>query len=1300
MMLKLQWIRVGVPLTLLLLSRCTCNEGLGSAAPDVPQIDVCVKPSADAAEVCYDTVNRDMRAELCTGTQGCRLPELSADLGRVAANGTGTLAVRVKNIGAGTLKLKNPTAAPGTSNRFRLNPSESPTADGVYMSLGKGEELTFNVELRGTLCGPHAGRFVLESNDAQIPAGITAPAAYSPGQADSPIYLNVKGLVGGPCLCALPPSDLDFGEVPLSHHKSKRFGFTSCGDEALTVVNATIGVDPGGVFEVGGGPVTIAFTPNQVYQPGEQGDVEVTYAPLTLAPPPDFGELWIYTDSPTEQPYYPVPLMGKGIPRPSCNLQAIPGTASFGQVGVGDNRTRTFRIYNAGQVACRYFDTTRTSGSTEFAVTAGGAPPDVTLQPDQSHNLDISYTPAAATFTEALFTLTADDVDGFQSVATISVSGNPTLPPDGCVLDIQPDFGDFGQVTVGGSASINFNITNITQGDNPLMDRCSISSATIASGAPDYRLGDMSIFANFLMPGMATSLTVNFEPESEGIKIGILRFASNDATGRSRDVQLWGNALGAKLCVDPLGGDPATIQCGATQPCATVDFGMTTTEATRTVTLTNCGAGVLKVRGLNMDPAGGLAFMKLSPAPQQMPLNISAGASAQVQIKYRPTNATGDLGGFDIISNASNSELTRIALRGNYNGNCPTILRCSPNPLSFGSQEVGVTAVQTAVCSNFGYEALSVTNASISGDASFALQSATYGDLQPGDSFTAQVKCTPQNPGPKTGTVRILSNACDASPLTVNVECNGIEIPSPACIGSSVFQPREKWRWTDTPLFPDYDDVWLTPVVIQLTDDNADGHVDVLDTPDVIFTALKSTMALGPANGGSMDQESFCHANDAAPAVVVAVSGNDGHELWAWGRPPVGDPADPNALAMEAEGQLAAGDIDGDGVPEIIGVKYNYIPPPSDCEMSDLECCIKGKYAWGSLIALEGDGTFKWESERWHQGQGVIEDAGAPALGDMNGDGFPEISFGNAVFDHNGLLVFEGQTEAEGSRGQGEGGAGHGPISVFADLNGDGMNELIAGRTAYNYDGSTYFDRPDVQDGLTTVANLDGDPQPEIILLTGGDDLYVLEHNGVTKYGPEHVSSGNVDDQGNEEGFIATNPAIGDLDGDGYPEIVVAATNAVHVFEHDLTPKWSQAISDQTGASGPTTFDFEGDGKAEVVHADEGDVWIWDGITGAVKYQAPRGSRTIIDNPVVVDVDNDNHAEILLALETPAGANLGMHGVVCYGNDKNNWVATRRVWNQHSYHITNISESGIVPAFEGPGWMTHNVYRSNTVRCE
>ena len=40
-----------------------------------------------------------------------------------------------------------------------------------------------------------------------------------------------------------------------------------------------------------------------------------------------------------------------------------------------------------------------------------------------------------------------------------------------------------------------------------------------------------------------------------------------------------------------------------------------------------------------------------------------------------------------------------------------------------------------------------------------------------------------------------------------------------------------------------------------------------------------------------------------------------------------------------------------------------------------------------------------------------------------------------------------------------------------------------------------------------------------------------------------------------------------------------------------------------------------------------------------------------------------------------------------WGDALDNWVFTRRVWNQHSYHVSNIEENGAVPSYEIPNWL-------------
>ena len=49
-----------------------------------------------------------------------------------------------------------------------------------------------------------------------------------------------------------------------------------------------------------------------------------------------------------------------------------------------------------------------------------------------------------------------------------------------------------------------------------------------------------------------------------------------------------------------------------------------------------------------------------------------------------------------------------------------------------------------------------------------------------------------------------------------------------------------------------------------------------------------------------------------------------------------------------------------------------------------------------------------------------------------------------------------------------------------------------------------------------------------------------------------------------------------------------------------------------------------------------------------------------------------------------------------WGAAHNHWVPTRRIWNQHTYHITNITEDGLMPpGGEVPNWQAFNNFRQN-----
>src|SRR5262249_576535 len=54
-------------------------------------------------------------------------------------------------------------------------------------------------------------------------------------------------------------------------------------------------------------------------------------------------------------------------------------------------------------------------------------------------------------------------------------------------------------------------------------------------------------------------------------------------------------------------------------------------------------------------------------------------------------------------------------------------------------------------------------------------------------------------------------------------------------------------------------------------------------------------------------------------------------------------------------------------------------------------------------------------------------------------------------------------------------------------------------------------------------------------------------------------------------------------------------------------------------------------------------------------------------------------------------------GVRVFGSANGDWVRTRRIWNSHTYHVTNVDETGGIPAHETPNWTVQglNDYRQN-----
>jgi hypothetical protein len=350
----------------------------------------------------------------------------------------------------------------------------------------------------------------------------------------------------------------------------------------------------------------------------------------------------------------------------------------------------------------------------------------------------------------------------------------------------------------------------------------------------------------------------------------------------------------------------------------------------------------------------------------------------------------------------------------------------------------------------------------------------------------------------------------------------------------------------------------------------------------------------------------------------------------------------------------ALGDVDGDGYPDVVVAKeYEH------------SLFATGSY---SVVLYNRNGEIQWESDRFTGDD--FDYTAAPILSDMDHDGHVEIIVGRVI------LNSDGTTRGVGVAGRGSfGGAiSEGSLSAVSDLNLDGTEEVIVGNAMYSPDGAPLWVDFSQPDGMISVANLDDDEQGEFIAVSN-NTIRAVDTSGAILWGPVTMPSANI-----------TSPAaIGDIDADGEPEIIVAGGSELWALERDGTVKWTAEVIDESGATGASIFDFEGDGIAEVVYIDEQEMVVYDGETGAVKfYSTDHASATMYDYPTVADVDGDNQAEIIVCHDGFGSA------ISAYGDLDESWAPARPIWNQHAYSITNVNDDLSIPMDATPNFTLYN----------
>ncbi len=358
----------------------------------------------------------------------------------------------------------------------------------------------------------------------------------------------------------------------------------------------------------------------------------------------------------------------------------------------------------------------------------------------------------------------------------------------------------------------------------------------------------------------------------------------------------------------------------------------------------------------------------------------------------------------------------------------------------------------------------------------------------------------------------------------------------------------------------------------------------------------------------------------------------------------------PAAFSGETSSPLAVGDVDGDGDLEIVvasnqvyvwhhtgeelldgdndsqtlGNFTDFAPgavlQPAAVTLADLdgvpglEMIISERAPTFQIHAYTKSGT---ELPGWPRSV-VLPVASAwnwaaPAVGDIDGDGAPEVvvntlngtiwawnADGTEVRDGDsnpatsGIFFKRAGAEFEWSRS--------GPTLV--DLDGDDAVDIVFGTKndssglkqvyALKYNGTNVAGFPYVTgSGVSTdvvAGDLDGDGQVELVFYTNSGMVYALRANG-TNYPGYPKATGlpvNFD--------WVTVPALGDINGDGYLEIIYApnqtgligrlaalSTNYAAGTSGQFVPGWPVTLPGSSEGS-PVIGDIDGNGSPEILH--------------------------------------------------------------------------------------------------------------------
>lgn len=484
--------------------------------------------------------------------------------------------------------------------------------------------------------------------------------------------------------------------------------------------------------------------------------------------------------------------------------------------------------------------------------------------------------------------------------------------------------------------------------------------------------------------------------------------------------------------------------------------------------------------------------------------------------------------------------------------------------------------------------------------------------------------------------------------------------------------------------------------------------------------------------------------SDAVIGAYQATGGQEGEgRVYVYNGSSTGLSANPNWIAESNQPYASlgtfvstAGDVNGDGYADIIASAPQY----SNGQNSE-----GAVFGWfGSATGLGANGTpanADWMVES-NEDTAYFGDCVATA-GDVNGDGYSDVLISSNQKSNNvptregKVSLFTGSasglaTQSGWSNEGAQDNAYYGySVASAGDVNGDGYSDVIVGAYLYDngqtdegriyiYHGSSTGLNPtantvsesnsaNAQFGysVSTAGDVNGDGFSDVIVggpnWTGSGRVYVF-HGSLA--GINTVWNYGLNADGSGEYFGCSVSTAGDVNGDGYSDVIVGAENysngqsqegRAYIFNGSSTGlntsySWV-AEANQTdaryGHSVSTAGDVNGDGYSDVVvgawtydngQNDEGAAWIYygsvSGISGSTLLEINLASANFGSSVASAgDVNGDGYSDVIIGASSYSNPEF-LEGAAFEYNGSASGINTTPSWQiQSNQTLTNLGIS-------------------------